>query len=431
MASYWHNIGNFDGGRQQWWDFLLSRRIVTAGYENSPGDTGDGKLQRYQVGDMIFAYASGHGALGYATIAPASEYTLVPSETRRDHRHQVTVEWRGHVARLDNAIGPARLRTEFGATHPRSIATRLPDGAARKLKDYFDALESGSNGLDGAAASATAPDRETMPTASSAAAFIVGKLYTREAIAEQIDLPTHLRKGGSWATGYMNWANQTFIFCNVGAAGRTGHDYPNQWSGKTLIWSGKSGSNPDQPAIRRMVSGDMIVHVFWRSTDRSPFTYAGRANAVAVSGADPVQVIWSFDAEANLGAIGPSSPVWRRGPPPVAGEQAIFKQDGPTSVYVMVLHGPVAMVFPGIDGETAIIKIGMSNAPGRRVEEMNAGFAPGCSIGWRLEAVREYPSGQDAYSAETALLERMRFEGYWIGGEFAKLPCELLSSLIA
>lgn len=174
MASYWHNIGNFDGGRQQWWNYLLSHGIVTAGYENSPGDTGDGKLQRYRVGDMIFAYASGYGALGYASITPASEYTLVPSETRRDHRHQVTVEWRGQVARLDDAIGATRLRTEFGATHPRSIATRLRDEAARKLKDYFDALETGSNGLGGAAAPGTAPTRETTPTASSAAAFIVG-----------------------------------------------------------------------------------------------------------------------------------------------------------------------------------------------------------------------------------------------------------------
>jgi hypothetical protein len=430
MASYWHNIGNFDGRRQEWWDYLLSHGIVTAGYENSPGDTGDGKLQRYQIGDMIFAYASGYGALGYASITPASEYTLVPSEKRRDHRHQVTVEWQGHVARLDDGIGATRLRTEFGATHPRSIATLLPNEAARKLKGYFDALETGSNGLGEAAASGTALTRETAPTASRTAAFIVGKLYTREAVAEQIDLPARLRKGGSWATGYMAWADQTFIFCNVGAAGRTGHDYPNRWSGKTLIWSGKTGSTPDQPAIRRMVSGEMVVHVFWCSTDRSPFTYAGRAAAVALSGANPVQVIWSFNAEANAGMTAPPPLVWRRGPPPVAGEQAVIKQGGPTSVYVMVLQGPIAMVFPKAASGTAIIKIGMSNAPARRVEEMNAGFAPGCAIGWRLEAVREYPSGDDAYSAETALLEKMRLDGFWIGGEFAKLPNEIVSSLL-
>lgn len=125
--------------------------------------------------------------------------------------------------------------------------------------------------------------------------FIQGQKYTREEIAEQIELPARLRKGGAWATGYMRWENEVFIFCNVGVAGRTGHDYPNRWKGEELIWTGKTNSTKEQPLISAMIKGDVTVHIFWRREDRAPWTYAGRATAVAVKDSVPVEVTWCFE----------------------------------------------------------------------------------------------------------------------------------------
>src|ERR1700722_3140340 len=91
--------------------------------------------------------------------------------------------------------------------------------------------------------------------------FEIGRNYTREEIAEQIAMPRERSRGGPWTTGYDNWKGGNFMFCNVGVAGRTGHDYGNEWDGKRLIWFGKTLSNERQPSIRRMIAGREPVHV--------------------------------------------------------------------------------------------------------------------------------------------------------------------------
>jgi hypothetical protein len=124
--------------------------------------------------------------------------------------------------------------------------------------------------------------------------FAQGSEYTRGEIAQLVDLPAYRRSGGNWNTGYDSWNGEVFVFCNVGTAGRTGHDYPNKWFGAELVWYGKTGSHRDQPLIRRMVKAELPVHVFWRNQDASPFTYAGEAVALSVSNTVPVQVRWGF-----------------------------------------------------------------------------------------------------------------------------------------
>src|SRR5258708_1415436 len=69
--------------------------------------------------------------------------------------------------------------------------------------------------------------------------FEVGAQYTRAQIQQSLDVPED-RRGGDWATGYTRFADELFVFCNVGSAGRTGHDYPNRWDGEQLVWSAKS-----------------------------------------------------------------------------------------------------------------------------------------------------------------------------------------------
>lgn len=265
-----------------------------------------------------------------------------------------------------------------------------------------------------------------------AGTFVIGQRYTREEVADIIDLPAERRKGGSWMTGYDMWNGCTYIFTNVGTAGRTGHDYPNRWEGKQLVWYGKTHARRGQPQIDRMISNMSPVHMFWRGRDREPFTYAGNATAVEASDDTPVRVVWAFDGAAPgvlVETDAKSEAKWRRGPPPAKGARVSVKADGPTDVYLLRLHGPVQALLC-VPKEHAVIKIGMSNDVARRLDELNAGFPPGSVAGWHIVQKRTLPSGKQAWEFEGERLERLRLGGYWIGGEFAVVPVSMLAGLL-
>jgi putative restriction endonuclease len=132
--------------------------------------------------------------------------------------------------------------------------------------------------------------------------FEVGAQYTRAQIQQSLGVPED-RRGGDWATGYTRFGDELFVFCNVGSAGRTGHDYPNRWDGEQLVWSAKSRSNISQPVMRAVADGSLPAHIFHRSADRMPFTYAGRARAVDIQNTTPVILRWSFDQAPAKGAV--------------------------------------------------------------------------------------------------------------------------------
>jgi hypothetical protein len=46
--------------------------------------------------------------------------------------------------------------------------------------------------------------------------------------------------------------------------------------------------------MQAIAEGRLLPHVFWRSEDRQPFTYAGQGYAVEVQDTSPVVVRWSF-----------------------------------------------------------------------------------------------------------------------------------------
>lgn len=265
-----------------------------------------------------------------------------------------------------------------------------------------------------------------------ASSFRKHQLYTRAEVAEKIELLPELRQGGNWDTGYSRWNDEFFIFCNVGIAGTTGHDYPNRWDGKDLLWTGKTGSRMGTPFVQEMLSGARPVHLFWRGEVRTPFTYAGLAAAAEVIDTIPVQVRWSFDSvAASVQNVPASGPVWRRGPPPSIGAHTVIREDGPTELYIMTLEGPAAAMFPTMGEGLIPVKLGMSNDPIRRLAELNFGFPPGSSIKWRLHRTRTFPSGQEAFAAEGEILEALRLARRWIGGEFAILPREEVGGLLA
>lgn len=263
--------------------------------------------------------------------------------------------------------------------------------------------------------------------------FTVLQAYTRDQVADVIGMPVE-RRGGAWDTGYDEWQGEVFIFANVGVAGRTGHDYRNRWADKKLVWYGKTRAKRGQPQIDRIVSNTVPVHIFWRGSDRAPFTYAGQGIALEATNDAPIEVLWGFDEhtlpiEPNGKVNDSSVPVWRRGPPPAKGHTTITKVDGLTEVYVLRLWDESLGLVDLPEGHV-VIKVGISNEIERRLRELNAGFPPGSKTRWILASSRLVSSARDAWELEGRCLEQLRRNGQWIGGEFAAIPRELLTRLL-
>jgi hypothetical protein len=257
--------------------------------------------------------------------------------------------------------------------------------------------------------------------------FEVGALYSRPEIAELLGLPAP--RGGNWDTGYARVREEFFVFANVGSKGRTGHDYPNRWDGKQLVWSGKAGTKLGQKEITAMLSGG-TVHIFWRAAERAPFTYAGIGTPIEVEDTTPVRVRWAFEERReDASSADGSSTNSRRGPPPVAGARTTVYADGPTSVYLLELIGPIPELFPKLPAGHRVVKIGMSNDTLRRVSDLSCGLPPGCELRWQVVATRLLGSGKEAFDVETTLIERARAHGWLLGGEFAAVSDDDLSVL--
>lgn len=127
--------------------------------------------------------------------------------------------------------------------------------------------------------------------------YTVGATYTRNDIYEILGLP-EAERGGDWLNGYHRHENDYYIFCNIGIAGRTGHDYDNHWEGEKLIWHGKTKSHFGQQTIQNLISGDYRVLVFYRGEDRSPFTFAGIGHPIPHYDIEhPARIDWAFGSE--------------------------------------------------------------------------------------------------------------------------------------
>lgn len=124
--------------------------------------------------------------------------------------------------------------------------------------------------------------------------FRIGEKYRRRDVYGVIGIPEDT-KGGVWDTGYARHENDWFIFCNVGIAGRTGHDYANQWIGDDLKWYGKTTSHLGQPSIQAMLNRENNTYVFWRESNEQPFIFAGIGISKAERDSVPVEIIWTFD----------------------------------------------------------------------------------------------------------------------------------------
>lgn len=138
--------------------------------------------------------------------------------------------------------------------------------------------------------------------------FVVGQCYTKDNIYRICRVPPDKQKG-NWNTGYTKWNGEWFIFCNIGTAGRTGHDYANRFEDGRLHWYGKTASHVSQDSIKSLLSRQGKVYIFYRNDDRSPFKYAGEATPHSFQRTSPVQITWSFQSAAKQAGGGNSASI--------------------------------------------------------------------------------------------------------------------------
>ncbi len=128
--------------------------------------------------------------------------------------------------------------------------------------------------------------------------FSVGGEYSKNDIYRICKVPQERQKG-SWNTGYTRFEGDWFIFCNVGIAGRTGHDYQNKFHGDELVWFGKNQSHINQESIQSLLAKESNVYLFYRERDRAPFTFAGLAFAKSYKEKTPIEITWAFKGDSE------------------------------------------------------------------------------------------------------------------------------------
>ena len=126
------------------------------------------------------------------------------------------------------------------------------------------------------------------------AVFIRGRTYTRANVTS-IVVQSRAARGGKWDTGILEHEGEFFIFANVNAAGRTGHDYHNRWEESRLRWYHRTHSHLGWASVQRLLQPGRTIHVFWREANRAPFTYAGKATPWTIEDTTPVEILWSFN----------------------------------------------------------------------------------------------------------------------------------------
>lgn len=142
-AYFWHNIGH---ASNDWWNFLKKNGVISAGFDNQPGDQGERILQSYTPGDTIIAYAKGFGAVGWGTIGESSRYYLVAEGSKDDvrkghHLHRRGINWTAVAPTLEQGLRPNVVRDKFGIYHPVATWSSIADEKAKRLvealKDKF------------------------------------------------------------------------------------------------------------------------------------------------------------------------------------------------------------------------------------------------------------------------------------------------------
>ncbi|MER9917914.1 MULTISPECIES: GIY-YIG nuclease family protein [unclassified Mesorhizobium] len=109
-----------------------------------------------------------------------------------------------------------------------------------------------------------------------------------------------------------------------------------------------------------------------------------------------------------------------RGFPPSLGTRTATHEDGENNLYLMMLEGGAEALLgrTGSHVGKALVKVGRSNDPKRRLKEVNGGFPENGTCRWKLVNSQAFPDVSTAHRHEDELkdLFKVRFSSQ--GGEF-------------
>jgi 5-methylcytosine-specific restriction endonuclease McrA len=123
--------------------------------------------------------------------------------------------------------------------------------------------------------------------------FLKGSQLTRNEIWQSFH-PNQGSKpqGGNWDTGYTVEGDELIAFLNIGAIGRTGHDFENSYDADSelVTWFGKTNSHSQQPIFRKLIDGILSPHMFARwDSSNTIFTYLGLGKIISYQDNFPIQ----------------------------------------------------------------------------------------------------------------------------------------------
>ena len=99
-------------------------------------------------------------------------------------------------------------------------------------------------------------------------------------------------KGGNWDTGYTIEGDELIAFLNIGAVGRTGHDFENAYDSESelVTWFGKPNSHSKQPTFKKLLEGNLKSHFFARwDSKNTKFTYLGLGRILSFQDEFPIE----------------------------------------------------------------------------------------------------------------------------------------------
>jgi hypothetical protein len=112
--------------------------MVSASFNNEPGDAGERILNSYIANDTVIAYASEYGAIGWGVVE-APNYKLVKPEYDRfsasgQLRHRLKgIQWKQVASSVADAIPSKELKEKFGLGHPIQTKSKIRRDQAEAL----------------------------------------------------------------------------------------------------------------------------------------------------------------------------------------------------------------------------------------------------------------------------------------------------------
>lgn len=211
------------------------------------------------------------------------------------------------------------------------------------------------------------------------------------------------------------------LIATAGLRGVTPSETYRNVTGVAMRLGNVAAIDPDHLAqgLKGLSDGPRIDRIVWARFAEDPSGLAAEeARILAAWGASLVQT--------TQAPLAPS-----RGPTPTFGEVVATRIDGPTSVYLLELSGPVERLVTPEDGLRPLLKLGLSNDVARRLRELNASFPEPLGLAWRLVRSWDCPDGASAWAVERAALTVCHAAGWSLGGEFVRCAIDEAADAVA